>query len=75
MKNYLIFGIFLYIMQNKKVTTKELAENFEVSTRTIYRYIDDLSFAGVPIVTTQGRFASISILDNFNIKSCPIFKK
>ena len=40
----------IYILLNKEtVTSKELAERFEVSARTIYRDIDILSAAGIPI--------------------------
>ncbi len=40
------------ILLNKdKITAKELAERFEVSTRTIYRDIDVLSTAGIPVYT------------------------
>ena len=42
----------IYILLNKEtVTSKELAERFEVSARTIYRDIDILSAAGIPIYT------------------------
>lgn len=45
MKQYLVFGIFLFISQKEKTTAKEIAENFEISTRTVYRYIDELCMA------------------------------
>ena len=45
----------VYILLNKKTTTaKELAERFEVSVRTIYRDIDMLSSAGIPVYASQG---------------------
>ena len=38
----------IYILMNKgTVTAGELAERFEVSTRTIYRDIEALSIAGI----------------------------
>ena len=46
----------IYILLNKEtVTSKELAERFEVSARTIYRDIDILSAAGIPIYTEKGQ--------------------
>lgn len=52
----------IYILLNKEtVTSKELAERFEVSARTIYRDIDILSAAGIPIYTEKGRLSLIHI--------------
>ncbi len=56
------------ILLNKKaVTAKELAERFEVSTRTIYRDIEVLSGAGVPIYTNKGNGGGIALLDNYTL--------
>lgn len=56
----------VYILLNKKTTTaKELAQRFEVSVRTIYRDIDTLSSAGIPIYTSQGKGGGISLLDDY----------
>lgn len=56
----------IYILLNKKmVTAKELAEKFEVSVRTIYRDIDMLSSAGIPIYASQGKGGGISLLEDY----------
>lgn len=56
----------VYILLNKKHTTaKELAERFEVSTRTIYRDVENLCEAGVPIYMSKGKGGGIRLLDNF----------
>ena len=56
----------IYILINKRtITAKELADKFEVSQRTIYRDIDLLSSAGIPIYTTKGKGGGIGILDNY----------
>lgn len=56
----------IYLLLNKKLTTaSELAEYFEVSVRTIYRDIDTLSSAGIPIYALQGKGGGISLLDNY----------
>lgn len=56
----------VYILLNKKtITAKELAEHFEVSVRTIYRDIDTLSSAGIPIYATQGKGGGINLLDEY----------
>ena len=56
----------IYILLNKKmITAQELAEHFEVSVRTIYRDIDILSSAGIPIYASQGMGGGISLLENY----------
>lgn len=47
------------------VTAAELAAEFEVSPRTIYRDLDALSQAGIPIYTCQGRNGGIKLVDSF----------
>ena len=47
----------IYILLNKgTITAAELAQRFEVSVRTIYRDVETLSMAGIPIyaITHQG---------------------
>ena len=60
-----LFEILYILLQKKSITAKELAERFEVSVRTIYRDIDSLSLAGVPVYARKGRYGGISLLDNF----------
>jgi predicted DNA-binding transcriptional regulator YafY len=47
------------------VTARELAERFSVSSRTIYRDIDALSLAGIPVYTEKGKGGGISLLPDF----------
>lgn len=60
-----LFEIVYILLNKKQVTAKELAQRFEVSTRTIYRDIEILSEAGVPIYTNKGKGGGISLLDHF----------
>lgn len=60
-----LFKILYYLLKNGTTSVKELAEIFEVSTRTIHRDIDSLSSSGVPICTTRGRNGGVYIMDNF----------
>jgi predicted DNA-binding transcriptional regulator YafY len=56
------------MLLNKGTTTaKELAERFGVSTRTIYRDIDVLSEAGVPVYMNKGNGGGIYLLENYAI--------
>jgi predicted DNA-binding transcriptional regulator YafY len=60
-----LLGITLMLLNKRNVTARELAGRFEVSTRTIYRDIDDLSAAGVPVFANKGNSGGISLLENF----------
>ena len=56
----------VYLLLNKKsVTAGELAAHFEVSPRTIYRDVELLSSAGIPIYMTKGKGGGISLLPDF----------
>lgn len=56
----------IYILMNKNtVTAKELAERFEVSQRTVYRDVDTLALAGIPVYTIKGRGGGISLVKDF----------
>lgn len=60
-----LFGIVYYLLEKGKATAPELAEKFEVSVRTIYRDIDAISGAGIPIYAAQGKGGGIFLLDDF----------
>lgn len=62
-----LFRIIYYLMEHGKTTAPKLAKKFEVSVRTIYRDVDVLSGAGVPIYVTTGRNGGIQIDDDFII--------
>ena len=66
----------LYILLNKKtVTAPALAKQLEVSVRTIYRDIDMLSAAGIPVYTNQGKGGGIFIQDNFILNKLLLSEK
>ncbi len=62
-----LIGILSILLQKETVTAPALAEQFEVSRRTISRDIDTLCQAGIPIVTRQGINGGISIMDGYRI--------
>ncbi|MEG0784985.1 MAG: YafY family protein [Christensenella sp.] len=65
MKESRLFQIIYFILEKRHVTAPELAEKFEVSVRTIYRDVDAISSAGIPIYVTTGRNGGIQILDHY----------
>ncbi|HWR18225.1 MAG TPA: YafY family protein [Clostridia bacterium] len=70
-----LFEITYILMNKNTVTAKELAERFEVSQRTIYRDIDTLALAGVPVYTTKGKGGGISLLEDFVLNKSLLSEK
>ena len=67
MKMDRLIGILSILLQRERVTAPELAEQFEVSRRTIQRDIEALGRAGIPIATTQGAGGGISIMEGYRV--------
>ncbi len=60
-----LFELLYYLLEHGKTSAAVLAERFEVSQRTIYRDVDALSAAGIPIFTEAGRNGGIALMDRF----------
>lgn len=67
MKLERLFGILLILLTKKRVSAKYLANYFEVSIRTIYRDLESMELAGIPIITYAGRDGGVELTDNFKI--------
>lgn len=65
MKINRLFEIVYILLDKEKVTAKELADYFEVSTRTIYRDVEDLSSGGIPIYMNKGKNGGIFLLPEY----------
>jgi predicted DNA-binding transcriptional regulator YafY len=70
-----LFEIIYILLNKENVTAKELSEQFEVSSRTIYRDIEVLCQSGIPIYTTQGKGGGIRLLDNFVLDKSVLSQK
>lgn len=62
-----LFAITNILIDKKTVTAAELAAEFGVSVRTIYRDMDILSTCGIPIFTEKGRNGGISIMEQYTL--------
>ena len=60
-----LFKVLYYLLDKGHATAPELAAEFEVSPRTIYRDVEALSGAGIPIYAEAGRNGGIYLLQNF----------
>jgi predicted DNA-binding transcriptional regulator YafY len=67
MKLERLLSITVTLLNRNSVQAKELSEKFNVSIRTIYRDIEAINAAGIPIVSLQGKNGGFTILDTFKI--------
>ena len=70
-----LFKIVYYLLDNGKATAPDLAEKLEVSVRTIYRDIDSLSNAGIPIYAEAGRNGGIYLKHEFVLDKAVLSKE
>lgn len=67
MKYDVMLKILMLLLQKRKVTATEIARKYEVSVRSVYRYIDELNICGVPIDVERGRYGGLTIADTFKL--------
>ena len=69
MKYEIIIRILFELLAKKCVKASYLADKFEVSVRSIHRYINCLELAGVPIYTLRGNSGGFAIIDTYKLSS------
>lgn len=60
-------SIVLILLDKERISAKELADMFEVSLRTIYRDIDAIDLAGIPIRSTSGVGGGFEVMPNYKL--------
>ena len=60
-----LFEIVQILLNEKDVTAKKLAKHFEISVRTVYRDIEALMFAGIPIYSERGKNGGIRLMEDY----------
>ena len=63
-----LIAIIMILLEREKVTAKSLAEMFEVSMRTIYRDLDVINQAGIPVFATSGPGGGVEIMKEFKVE-------
>ena len=62
-----LIQIVFLLLRHENITAKQLAKELCVSTRTIYRDINILSVAGIPITSQKGFGGGLSLLQGFSL--------
>ncbi len=69
MSNFTQFGIFLSLLDGKTHKASELADKFEISTKTVYRQVEKLCYTGFPITSCTGKNGGISVAGKFKLST------
>ncbi len=62
-----LIQIIFLLLRHENITAKQLAKELCVSTRTIYRDINILSAAGIPITSQKGYGGGLSLMQGFSL--------
>jgi len=62
-----MLSITVMLLNRDRIPARELAEKFEVSVRTIYRDVDAINMAGIPVISYPGNNGGLGIMDNYKI--------
>lgn len=62
---YILFAL----LAKKKIIAKDIAESLQVSVRTVYRDIESLSLAGIPIYSERGNDGGFFIAEQFKMQT------
>lgn len=69
MKYQIMVRMLMMLLTRKKVTAAEVAQKYEISLRTVYRYVEELNISGIPVDVVRGRSGGIYLADTFRLPS------
>lgn len=62
-----LVSIIMILLDKKRIGAQELADIFEVSLRTIYRDMEAINMAGIPVRSTPGAGGGFEIMQEYKI--------
>ena len=67
MKYQTMIDMLFTLLLRRRVSAGELAARYDISVRTVYRYIDEMTVAGIPIDVARGANGGIYISDAYKL--------
>lgn len=67
MKYQIMIDIMMLLLSRRKLTAQQIAGKYGISTRSVYRYIEELNVCGVPIDVSRGRYGGIKVADTYRL--------
>lgn len=67
MKYQIMIDILFILLSKRRVSAGEIAARYDISVRTVYRYIDEMTVAGIPIDVARGAQGGIFISDTYKL--------
>ncbi len=74
MKYQIMIGILFRLLMRRHMTAQELAAHFDISPRSVYRYVEEMIVSGVPIDVARGPGGGIYISDAYKLP-CGFFTR
>ncbi|MGN0817923.1 MAG: helix-turn-helix transcriptional regulator [Candidatus Coproplasma sp.] len=59
--------ILMALLTKRKICAQEIADRYDISVRSVYRYVEELSVAGIPVDVKRGRYGGITVSDTFKL--------
>ncbi|AJY74097.1 helix-turn-helix transcriptional regulator [Paenibacillus beijingensis] len=68
MKLERLLAVTMLLLNRRRVSAQELAERFEVSLRTVYRDMEAINAAGIPVVSYTGAAGGYEIMEKYRVE-------
>ncbi len=62
-----MLGMLFALINRRKISAQEFASRYDISQRTVYRYMEELCIAGVPVDAVRGARGGIYISDAYKL--------